>query len=50
MLGANAPPGQLNNTVLMRFQPGQFTGFSLMHCHYLNHEDLGCMKVVQWAW
>lgn len=49
MLGSNAPPGQLNNTVLMRFQPGPFSGFSLMHCHYLNHEDLGCMKVVQWA-
>lgn len=36
------PPDALT----LRFQPGAFTGYSVMHCHYLMHEDLGCMKVV----
>lgn len=35
-------------SVQMRFQPGPFSGYAVMHCHYLNHEDLGCMKVIQW--
>ena len=26
-----------------RFVTGTFTGHGAMHCHYLNHEDLGCL-------
>lgn len=32
----------------IRFQPGEFSGYSLMHCHFLQHEDTGCMSVVHW--
>ncbi|KAF8065746.1 yipf1 [Scenedesmus sp. PABB004] len=30
----------------LRFQPGQYSGYTVMHCHFLQHEDIGCMKVV----
>lgn len=32
----------------LRIQPGQFAGYSVLHCHLLQHEDKGCMKVVRW--
>ncbi|KAF8065748.1 hypothetical protein HT031_002808 [Scenedesmus sp. PABB004] len=32
--------------VPLRFQPGQYSGYTVMHCHFLQHEDIGCMKVV----
>ena len=35
-------------SVKIRFQPGKYTGYSVMHCHSLHHEDEGCMKVVVW--
>jgi FtsP/CotA-like multicopper oxidase with cupredoxin domain len=47
MLGDPMPFTQADDAVRLRFQPGPFTGYSLMHCHFLSHEDLGCMKVVQ---
>lgn len=47
-LGTPAPFEQPNDAIRLRFQPGVYTGYSLMHCHFLNHEDLGCMKVVLW--
>jgi FtsP/CotA-like multicopper oxidase with cupredoxin domain len=28
---------------VMRFQTDTFTGQEVLHCHYLNHEDLGCI-------
>lgn len=31
----------------MRFQPGPFACYTVMHCHILQHEDMGCMKVVK---
>jgi FtsP/CotA-like multicopper oxidase with cupredoxin domain len=31
----------------VRFQPGPFACYSVMHCHILQHEDMGCMKVVK---
>ena len=36
------------SSVAVRFQPGPYYGFSVMHCHFLQHEDAGCMKVVEW--
>jgi len=32
----------------LRFQPGPYSGYSVTHCHFLNHEDTGCMRVVNW--
>lgn len=32
----------------LRFQPGPYSGYSVTHCHFLNHEDTGCMRVVEW--
>ena len=32
----------------LRFQPGPYSGFSVTHCHFLNHEDAGCMRMVNW--
>ncbi len=29
----------------LRFQPEHHSGFAVMHCHFLAHEDTGCMKV-----
>ena len=29
-------------TVDLRFQPGQFSGFAVMHCHFLSHEGKFC--------
>jgi FtsP/CotA-like multicopper oxidase with cupredoxin domain len=46
-LAAGPAAGQADAAIL-RFQPGPYSGYSLMHCHFLNHEDLGCMKVVLW--
>ena len=32
----------------IRLQPS-YTGYSVMHCHSLQHEDTGCMKVIKWV-
>lgn len=39
---------QANNTFrnVLRFQPGPYPGFAVVHCHYLMHEDGGCMHVI----
>jgi hypothetical protein len=29
----------------VRTQPGEFAGYAVLHCHSLQHEDEGCMKV-----
>lgn len=36
-------------SVPVRFQPGPYYGVSVVHCHFLQHEDAGCMKVVEWT-
>lgn len=33
----------------VRKQPGEFAGYAVLHCHSLQHEDEGCMKVVKWG-
>lgn len=30
----------------LRFQPGPYPGYAVTHCHYLTHEDAGCMHVM----
>ncbi len=32
-------------SVALRTQPGPYGGYAVMHCHFLHHEDAGCMKV-----
>ncbi|EFN51649.1 hypothetical protein CHLNCDRAFT_139836 [Chlorella variabilis] len=44
-LPADAPAG---GAAAVRFQPGPWSGYSVHHCHFLMHEDTGCMKVVKW--
>lgn len=38
-------PMTMKSTTL-RFQPGPFSGYSVAHCHFLHHEDNGCMRVL----
>lgn len=37
-LGGSNPGSTGNNTVKWRFQPGRFSGYSVVHCHFLMHE------------
>ena len=34
-------------TMTIRMQPGSFVGVDVLHCHFVHHEDEGCMKVVE---
>ena len=34
----------------VRTQPGEFAGYAVLHCHSLQHEDEGCMKVSSVRW
>ena len=35
-------PSNVTQAVIpLRFQPGPFTGYSVMHCHFSHHEDEG---------
>ena len=36
-------------TLPLRFNPGPFYGSSVTHCHFLNHEDSGCMHLIQYT-
>lgn len=36
-------------SIPVRFQPGPYYGYSVVHCHFLQHEDAGCMKVIEWT-
>eukprot|EP01062_Namystynia_karyoxenos_P075795 TRINITY_DN7346_c0_g1_i2.p1 TRINITY_DN7346_c0_g1~~TRINITY_DN7346_c0_g1_i2.p1 ORF type:complete len:881 (+),score=168.95 TRINITY_DN7346_c0_g1_i2:91-2733(+) len=40
------PGGAPGNDVVVRFQTDRFTGHCVIHCHFLPHEDLGCMAVL----
>ncbi|KAI8105692.1 hypothetical protein M9434_000274 [Picochlorum sp. BPE23] len=37
------------SSIPVRLQPGPYYGISVVHCHFLQHEDAGCMKVVEWT-
>jgi FtsP/CotA-like multicopper oxidase with cupredoxin domain len=32
---------------VLRFQTDTFIGNDVLHCHYLNHEDLGCISFMR---
>ncbi|KAK9821117.1 hypothetical protein WJX81_008681 [Elliptochloris bilobata] len=34
---------------MVRFQPGAYAGYSLVHCHIVQHADQGCAKVVRYS-
>eukprot|EP00889_Picochlorum_renovo_P002848 jgi/Picre1/29878/NNA_005260.t1 len=40
---------QMTSKVQLRFQPGPYSGYAVTHCHFLNHEDGGCMRVIQFV-
>ena len=33
----------------VRFNPGPYYGQSVTHCHFLNHEDSGCMHMIKYT-
>jgi FtsP/CotA-like multicopper oxidase with cupredoxin domain len=37
------PPSGYNGQVKFRFVTDTYTGAEVIHCHYLNHEDIGCI-------
>lgn len=46
VLGANATNP---NLVPLRLQPGPYSGFTVTHCHFLMHEDAGCMHMMEYS-
>ena len=46
MLGANATNP---NLVPLRLQPGPYAGYTVTHCHFLMHEDAGCMHMMEYT-
>jgi len=42
-------PGEPPSNVTIRFQPGPFSGYTVAHCHFLNHADAGCMHMLQYT-
>ena len=46
VLGANATNPTL---VPLRLQPGPYAGYTVAHCHFLQHEDSGCMHMMQYT-
>ena len=41
------PNPTAKSLAVFRFQTDTFTGDDVVHCHYLNHEDLGCISFVR---
>ncbi len=37
------------NRLPLRFNPGPYYGDSVTHCHFLNHEDSGCMHMIKYT-
>lgn len=35
--------------VSLRVQPGEHTGYAVVHCHFLNHEGALAMAVFLWV-
>lgn len=46
VLGANVTHP---NLVPLRLQPGPYAGYTVVHCHFLMHEDAGCMHMMQYT-
>ena len=44
--GANATNP---NVIPLRLQPGPYAGYTVTHCHFLNHEDAGCMHMMEYS-
>ncbi len=40
---------QMTGKIQLRFQPGPYSGYAVTHCHFLNHEDAGCMRVIDFV-
>lgn len=40
---------QMTGKIQLRFQPGPYSGYAVAHCHFLNHEDAGCMRVIDFV-
>ncbi len=49
LLPMTASSDTAGDSNLLRMQPGPFTGYAVMHCHFLHHEDEGCMKVMEFS-
>eukprot|EP00889_Picochlorum_renovo_P001523 jgi/Picre1/28553/NNA_003955.t1 len=45
MLGFNATNPL---SIPLRLQPGKYAGYTVAHCHFLQHEDSGCMHMMQY--
>ncbi|EFN52943.1 hypothetical protein CHLNCDRAFT_137305 [Chlorella variabilis] len=43
----NLPQTRSNASIPLRMNPYEISGYSVMHCHFLQHEDMGCMKMVK---
>ena len=46
MLGFNATNPL---AIPLRLQPGQYAGYTVTHCHFLQHEDAGCMHMMEYT-
>ena len=46
MLGFNATNPL---SIPLRLQPGQYAGYTVSHCHFLQHEDAGCMHMMEYT-
>lgn len=42
------PQANFTYRTVLRFQPGPYAGYTVVHCHFLNHEDAGCMHVMNY--
>ena len=45
MLDFNATSPRL---IPLRLQPGEYAGYTVTHCHFLQHEDAGCMHMLEY--
>lgn len=36
-------------SIPLRLQPGQYAGYTVSHCHFLQHEDAGCMHMMEYT-
>lgn len=43
-------PNETTPYATIRLQPGPYGGYAVAHCHFLQHEDAGCMRVARFFW
>ena len=43
------PPSTVVPFLTARVQPGPYGGYAVAHCHFLQHEDAGCMRVMKFS-